>query len=277
MKSIKNLTVNDIFFNYDKFVDNALISSCSLFTIKDGNIIIYVNDPNIKIFINQIKFNILREVSKYTEIKEILILDDKKNIIKERNNKRKRLKEAKSEDIVIEKLPISEDEKKEILENISKVDASDEVINHLKNLAEIYFVLGKEKKEICPVCKKETSSLFKDKCIKCVQKEVEYQKNEAYYTIKENPYVVNNSKIYKEAREKIVEEKVAKIFKYLEEKKEKSDIAVLNNLFMDYAIYFSGSNDSEIQYIAALDLKNRLYNYYKKNNIYISALGENNE
>ncbi|CAM3135453.1 hypothetical protein [Streptobacillus ratti] len=280
MKKISNmaLEVKKLFgFNYDKFVDDALISNCSICSIKDGYINIYVNDPNVKIFINQIKYNILLEARKYGEIIDIRILDDKKNIVNTRNMKRQMNKEKISPNDDLRYIKISEEEKNKILENIAKVEVSEEVKNHLYDIAEIYFKKGMEVKVTCPICNMDRTDLIGDKCLLCIQKELEYNREEAYYNLTKNPYILNNSKVYIDARRRIVEEKVDKIFKYLDNKKEKADINMINSLFMDYAIYKAGSMDTEIQFLSADELRKKLFHYYKKRNINISALGENNE
>ncbi|WP_066899835.1 hypothetical protein [Streptobacillus notomytis] len=264
-------------FNYDKFVDDALISNCSICSIKDGYINIYVNDPNVKIFINQIKYNILLEARKYGEIIDIRILDDKKNIVNTRNMKRQMMKENTEFNDNLEYIEITEEEKNKILGDISKISSSEEVKNHLYDIAEIYFKKGAEVKTTCPICNMDRTSLVGDKCLLCIQEELEYIRKEAYYNLIKNPYILNNSKIYVDARRKIVEEKVDKIFKYLDDKKEKADINMINLLFMDYAIYKVGTMDTEIQFLAADELRKKLFRYYKKININIPALGENND
>ncbi|ACZ00540.1 hypothetical protein [Streptobacillus moniliformis] len=280
MKKISNmaLEIKKYFgFNYDKFVDNALISKCSICSIKDGYINIYVNDPNVKIFINQIKYNILLEARKYCEIIDIRILDDKKNIVNTRNMKRQMMKEKTTFDDGVKYIKISDEEKDKILSDISKLEVSEEVKNHLYDIAEIYFKKGMEVKVTCPVCNMDRIDLIGDKCLICIQKELEYSREEAYYNLKKDPYILNNSKIYIDARRRILEEKVDKIFKYLDSKKEKADINIINFLFMDYAVYKAGSMDTEIQFLAANELRKKLFHYYKNKNINIPVLGENNE
>ncbi|WP_156299155.1 hypothetical protein [Streptobacillus canis] len=278
MKRISSVINQNSFvgFNYDKYVNDALISSCSICSIKDENIYIYVNDPNVKIFINQIKTNILIEARKFSEIKEIYVLDDKKGLVNARNMKRKNAKEKVTYDDGIKYEDISTEEKERILKDISEVEASEEIKKHLYDIAEIYFKTGKEIRVICPVCNKEKLDLFGDKCLDCLQRELEYKREEAYFDIKDNPYIEDNSKIYIEARRRIVEEKIDKIFKYLEEKQEKANINDINNLFMEYAMYKAGTKDSEVQFLAADELRKKLYHYYLKKNIVIPVLGGNN-
>lgn len=191
--------------------------------------------------------------------------------------KRQMMKEKTTFDDGVKYIKISDEEKDKILSDISKLEVSEEVKNHLYDIAEIYFKKGMEVKVTCPVCNMDRIDLIGDKCLICIQKELEYSREEAYYNLKKDPYILNNSKIYIDARRRILEEKVDKIFKYLDSKKEKADINIINFLFMDYAVYKAGSMDTEIQFLAANELRKKLFHYYKNKNINIPVLGENNE
>lgn len=259
MKKLGNF-INLSYFDYRKEVGERIFEK-SLCTYFDKTMVIYTNDPAIKYHLNSIKKSLLDKAKMYKEeLEKIEIKDDKKGYIFNRNNN-------------LKNKPISKEEYEKNKEGIERVlnrakknieeESNDEIKiffeASLKRLEDSY----DKNKVVCKNCGYKFSPV--SICPICFFYAIDDLKARAIKEILKDPYILNSSDIYIDARNKLYLDKKYAAMNYITDNYGKIKSDILLKYLVEAVIYLTGSRDRQIINLGVEKLKGEIREYGTKN------------
>ncbi|CAM3467228.1 hypothetical protein [Pseudostreptobacillus hongkongensis] len=268
MKSLSdmiNVNNTNSRFNYKEYIEPRFYES-SIYFEGDESSTIYVNEHIIKYVLEERKREILNEIQKYNpNIQKLNIWDDKKGAVKARNLKIQKLNEIQNNLSyeLKEKSPMKAEDISKIYENIEKMDIDKEDKEYLKSIAEIYISNYDDTLEKCSICGERFTYTFDGMCSICLKEDYDRKFNNAVIEINNNPLLINNSKIYTEARKYLIDRVIEEIFKQYDKSVNKKELRI-PELFRRYAMLKTNSDELELQVLVSKKLKESIEKYYEE-------------
>ena len=100
-------------------------------------------------------------------------------------------------------------------------------------------------------------------CSICLKEDYDRKFNNAVIEINNNPLLINNSKIYTEARKYLIDRVIEEIFKQYDKSVNKKELRI-PELFRRYAMLKTNSDELELQVLVSKKLKESIEKYYEE-------------